>query len=110
LSGGAIDDGDQLIDFPFSFLLIPRSNCIGNAVTHVVLKHKPLDTRQSCARGLHLGDNVNAVAVVIDHFYETTDLPFDPGEPGTSVLSSFGRHRVDYTPMGYYCIPMGGIY
>lgn len=110
MSGGAIEDGDQLIDFPFSFLLIPRSNCIGNAVTHVVLEHKTLDTRQSCAHSLNLSDNVNAIAVVINHLYEPPDLSFDPGKPRACVLSSFWCHKVDYTPRGYYLYTRGGYF
>lgn len=106
---GAIDDCDQLIDLPFPFLLIPRSNCIGNAVTHVVLEHEALDTRQSCARSLNLGDDIDTISIVINHLYEPPDLPFDPGKPRAGILSSFRCHGLIIPHRGIICIPVGGI-
>src|SRR5258708_492182 len=67
----------------------------------VVLQHLFLDPLQSRAHGLDLGDDVDAVAVVLDHADETAHLPLDAAQARYTGILDFASHGSKYTPRGY---------
>jgi|GEM_PF-5651814 len=89
---GAIEDAYQLFNLPFAFFLITGSNRISDAVAHVILEHETLHARQRSTRGLNLGDDVDAIAVVVNHAHQATHLPLDTGKPCTRALPGFWCH------------------
>ena len=49
-----------------------------------------LDARQSCAHCLDLGDDVDAIPVVLDHFRDAANLAFDALQGGGRLLVDAG--------------------
>jgi hypothetical protein len=92
--GTAVEDGDQLLDLPATLNLVTRSRRIGNTMLDVILKHETFNARERRTHRLQLGDDVDAITVVLNHAHEATHLPFDACKARTRVLSSFRRHRL----------------
>jgi hypothetical protein len=52
-----------------------------DAMADVVFEHLFLDALQSCTYRSHLGYDIDAVAVLLEHSREAAHLTLDPGEP-----------------------------
>jgi hypothetical protein len=48
-----------------------------NTMTNVIFQYSFLNPPQCCAHGGYLGDNIDAVALLIDHLGDAAHLPFD---------------------------------
>src|SRR5690606_9177482 len=59
-----------------------RVDGFGDAVADVVLQQSERDRLEGTGRRGDLGEDVDAVGVVLDHPLQAPDLPFDPPEPG----------------------------
>ena len=65
---------------------VARGERAGDAVLHVILEHLDPDRLEGGVDGSELGENVDAVAVVLDHLGDASHLPLDPGEPLQELL------------------------
>ena len=101
LSVGAADDIHQLRDLAPLIGLVTGSDRMLDAMSHVVAQNLLLGASQCRAHGGDLGDNVNAVAVILDHAGEAADLAFDPAQ-------TFSDGCLDVLAHGVY-IPLPGI-
>jgi hypothetical protein len=61
-------------------LLIAACNCVLDAMGNVVAKNLLLCTAERRPNGGYLGHHVDAVAILIDHPRQASDLAFDPAE------------------------------
>jgi len=70
----------------------------------MILQYLAFDLDQSGFHRLHLVQNVNAIAVVIDHLGDAAHLPFDPAQPVDFLI---------HCPFGHVfslvLVPYGGI-
>lgn len=71
-----------------------------DAVTDMIAEKLILDAAQRRADGGDLRDDVDAVAVVLDHAAEAADLSFDPGQSFQARALCAGLHGP--------CIPQRG--
>jgi hypothetical protein len=67
LSIRSAHDRHKLLDLPALLGLVPGGYRVLDAVTHVVLEDLFLQPTQRRTRGSDLRDNVDAVAVILDH-------------------------------------------
>ncbi len=79
-----------------------------DAVLHVVVEHPQGDGLERRVDGAELREDVDAVAVVLDHPGDAAHLPLDPGEPaeqpflvGRVAVGGCGRHRPHVTVPPY---------
>ena len=66
-------------------------------VTQYLLLH-PIQSRFNRA---DLGQDINAVTILLDHERYAAHLPLDPAEPGKLRSLEFAVHILNYTPAGY---------
>ena len=95
---GAADDIHQLRDLAPLIDLVTGSDRMLDAMSDVVAQNLLLGASQCRAHGGDLGDNVNAVAVILDHAGEAADLAFDPAEPSKAGVLDLAFHAV-YIPL-----------
>src|SRR5213082_1163289 len=91
--------------------LAPLGGRLGNAMTEMVLHQAKRHRLQRPGRRRHLGQDVDAVLVFLDHLLQATDLALDAAQPqevsllvrGVSVHADLPRYRLSnyYTPAGY---------
>ena len=48
----------------------------------MITQHFTLYPRQRCANRVELGENINAVAILINHTHDTAHLTLDTVQPG----------------------------
>lgn len=73
-------------------LLVARFNGMGHAMGDMVLQHLFLDALQRCPHGGDLRDNVNAIAVIIDHLHDAAHLALDLLQAGATCCLDFFLH------------------
>lgn len=78
--------------------LVAGSDRMFNAMCNVVAQDLLLGTPERRAHGGNLGDNIDAVAVALDHAGEAADLPLDPVEPFEAGVLDLAFHTV-YIPL-----------
>src|SRR4029078_9614292 len=77
----ALDCFHELLALRGRFLRVPRGERIRHAVVHMVVQHPE---RQALERGVHrcdLGEDVDAITVLLDHPLDSPHLTFDAMEP-----------------------------
>src|SRR5262245_22880778 len=91
----------QLFDLAALLLEIAALHRLLHAVADVVAQHLLLHPPQRRAHGQELGDNVDAVAVLLDHAGEAAHLALDAAQAPDA--GSLGRlvHALTYTLEGY---------
>jgi hypothetical protein len=57
--------------------LVAARNGMFNTMTNVIFQHSFLNPPQRCAHSGYLGDNIDAVALLIYHLGDAAHLPFD---------------------------------
>src|SRR5579863_6612483 len=62
----------------------------GDAVAEVFFQQPKCHRLQGLGGGGYLGEDVDAVLVVLDHALEAADLPFDPAQPDEVVVLVLG--------------------
>src|ERR1700730_9660204 len=77
----AADDLHQLGDLAPLGALVARGNGFLNAVGDMVAQDFLLGASQRGAHRRDLGDDVDAVAILLNHAREATNLPLDPLQP-----------------------------
>src|SRR5450432_2380439 len=104
--GLSVSSPDHSHQFRYLFPLIDlvaACNRVFDAVRHVISEHFFLDAPQ---RGTHcrdLRDDIDAIAVLIDHPGEAADLPFDPAEAFLAVRLDVFSHRAYIPLLGTGC-------
>jgi hypothetical protein len=73
-------DRHELFNFPALFGFVARADRMFDTVRHVISENFLLNASQCRSDGSDLRDNVNAVAVFLDHSGQATYLTFDPVE------------------------------
>jgi hypothetical protein len=100
---GAADHGHQFGDLFTLIGLVAAGDRMLDAMRHVILQHFLLDPPQRRPHRRDLGDDVDAVAVLVNHFGQAADLALDPAETLlTGCLDVFSHEA--YIPlqgMGY---------
>lgn len=81
LAIGAAEHIHDLGELYALILLVAAGDRMLDAVGHVVTKNLFLGTAQRRPDRRNLGDDIDAVAVVLDHPSEPADLAFDALEP-----------------------------
>src|SRR3954454_9786928 len=71
------DGSHQLLNLRLAWTLAPA-----HAVADVLVQQPQGDLVERRLGGLDLGEDVDAVALLLDHPRDAPDLPLDPGEPG----------------------------
>ena len=71
---------DQFGDLAPLLTLITRSNRVLDAMRHVIGENFFLGLPQRRPRCRELGDDIDAVAVILDHARQAAHLPLDPFE------------------------------
>src|SRR6266446_5683467 len=77
---GAADHGHQLRDLFALVGLVAAGDRVLDAMRHVVPQHFLLDAPKRGPHRRDLGDDVDAIAVLVDHLGEAADLALDPAE------------------------------
>jgi hypothetical protein len=80
LSVRATDYGHQFGYFLALIGLVAACDRVFDAMRHVILQHFFLDAPQRGPHRGNLGDDVDAVAIVVNHLGQAADLAFDPAE------------------------------
>jgi hypothetical protein len=68
---------DKFGNFLPLFVLVAGHDRMVNAMRDMVFEDFVLDTRQGCANGPYLGNDVDTIAVILDHARDATHLAFD---------------------------------
>ncbi len=71
---------EQFLDFRARLSWIPAADCVENTVLDVLAQDVLFDPAQRCPRGSKLGEDIDAVAVVLDHLGDASDLTLDAAE------------------------------
>ena len=76
-----------------------------DAVLQVLVEQVQADTLQRLADGCDLGEDVDAVGVLVDHPLQATDLALDAAQPGEDLLLVVGVsgcrvHAITVPPRG----------
>jgi hypothetical protein len=75
------DDGHQFGDLVALVVLIAARDGVLDAMADVIAQHLFLDPPQRRANRRDLRDDVNAIAVLLDHFGQPAHLTLDAAEP-----------------------------
>jgi len=67
----------------------------------MVAQYPLLHSAQGRFDGANLRQDINAVAVFLDHARYAAHLPLDPAESGKLRSLGFAVHVLNYTPAGY---------
>src|SRR6476661_4330288 len=73
-----VDHLDQLVVRGLGGVAVARADGLGGAVFEVVAHQLAADRAQGLLDGGDLGQDVGAVAVLLDHLLEAAHLPLDP--------------------------------
>jgi hypothetical protein len=92
------DDGHQLRDLFPLVRLVTAGDRVLHAMRHVIAQHFLLDTTQRGAHRRNLRDDIDAIAVLIDHPGETADLTLDPAQAFLTGCLDVLAHA-DYIPL-----------
>src|SRR5262252_3897109 len=94
---------DGLVELPDLLGRLARADRLGYAVLGVIGEQLEGDALEGGPCGIYLGQDVDAVAVVIQHLLDTSDLAFDPSEPGLDavLILRVTWHIGHYTPYWY---------
>src|SRR5215471_9338985 len=86
-------------------------DCLGNAVSQVVFEQAKCHRLQRPGRRGHLGEDVDAVLVVLDHLLQAADLALDPAQPPEVVFLVRGVsvHAASWSSGCHITIPPNGI-
>src|SRR3546814_14659948 len=80
---------DQLVELRALFSFVPRGDRFCDAGSGVIFQHFALDPGKAGFNGLQLRQNVDAVAAVLAHFRDATDLPGHAVDPVHLPLDGF---------------------
>ena len=80
-----------------------------DAMAEMVLEHQCLDLGQGSAGSADLGQHVDAVTSVLDHFRNAAHLAFDAAEAGNKLGIMGGHGATLYTMQGYVAIYLAGV-
>lgn len=81
LSFGSAEHVDDLGYFLSLIGFVPTRNGVLDAVSHMIAQDFFLGTPESCPDSRNLSHKINAVAILLDHARETSDLTFNTAEP-----------------------------
>ena len=79
---------DQFRDFLFPLRLIVARDSGGKAVVGMIGQKLGFDFAQRGLHSLHLCQNINAIAVILDHFGNASDLPFNTRKSATDARAA----------------------
>lgn len=82
----ATEYADQFFDDPLPGRGVFRGHCLMHAMGQVLAEQIGLDARQRCTHRLDLGDDIDAIAIVLDHFADAAHLALDALERRASFL------------------------
>lgn len=93
----------QFRNLPPLIVLVAAGNGLLDAVGNVIVQDFLFNPAQRCAHGGDLGDDIDTVAVLLNHAGKASHLAFDAVEAlGYGFLSIFA-HVLTYTLWGYMC-------
>lgn len=72
----------QLVDLDLSLAVVAGMKGVCDAMLQVVVQDLLLDLVERCPHRAHLVDNVDAVAIFLDHARDTAHLALDAAETG----------------------------
>jgi hypothetical protein len=96
-----VNQFEQLVVHRLGFLLLAAAQGFRGAMVQVIAHQV---TRHAAQRFLHAGDlrdDVRAVAVVLDHFFQATDLAFDATKPVPIGHFDFRIHGHRFARAGF---------
>jgi hypothetical protein len=92
---------DELQEFAALCLLVAGPNRLLNTMCDVVLQNLGFYFFERGNHRLDLSDNVEAVALGLDHAGEAANLTFDAVETNQASFLRVALHGLMYTPLGY---------
>jgi hypothetical protein len=81
LTGAAAKDIDDFRYFPALVLLVAAGDGVFNAMAHVIPQDFLFGAAKRRPHSGHLGHDINAVTVLLNHADQAPDLSFDAVEP-----------------------------
>src|SRR6516162_7540260 len=94
------NDFHQLGDFTALIGLVAAIDRVLHAVSYVIPQDFLLDAAKCRPHSGNLGDDVDAIPILVDHLRESTNLAFDPVQP-------FFAGNLDVVSHGPYIPPEG---
>ena len=82
LAGSVLENVEQFGDFSALVVLITAQDRIFDVMFHMVLENLILDLPDGRGDRADLGQDVDAVALVLDHAGDAANLAFDTVQPG----------------------------
>ncbi len=77
---------DQFLDDPLPGRGLLRGHCLMHAMGQVLTEQIGLDARQRCTHRLDLGDDIDAIAIILDHLADAAHLALDALERRAGFL------------------------
>src|SRR5207247_6394765 len=102
-AGGALHGLEQFVGLRLRLTLVARSESAGDAVFDVLVEDLERERLERRIHSRDLGEDVDAVAVVLDHPLDPADLSFDP------VQALDERALVFRVPVGLLLADLGHV-
>ena len=93
----------QFRDLAALFLLVAARDCVFDAMGNVVPQNFFFNFAQGSANGGNLRHDVDAIAVVFQHFRKPANLTFDATKALQRRVFGILLHMLTHTPGGYRC-------
>jgi hypothetical protein len=97
------EDVHQFGDLPTLIGFVAAVNRVFNAMSQVIPENFFLDATQRCPDRGDLGDDVDAVPILIDHFRKTAYLALDAVQPFLARNLDVASHAPYIPPEGIFC-------
>lgn len=92
---------NQFVDLALTFPVRSTVKGIGYAMLEVIAQNLLLYLAEGSLDRSNLGQDINAITILVDHAGNAAHLPFDPAEARELRRLQFRDHALNYTLVGY---------